>query len=107
MREYFKAQLLAVVQGKQESAFAYLEESQFQLMFEVGREMGFKTITQASDGDRRILLNQHNSFSDIYVTVYVDEVVNDFYKVRVLKDSDPLRTIELIQSWWDPLDYVD
>lgn len=107
MREYFKSQLMAVVQGKQDHAFAYMDAYQLDLMFQVGREVGFKTITQAENAGQRILLNQHDPYDSVYITVIIDEVTNNFYKVKVLKDSDPLRTIELIQSWWDPLDYVD
>ena len=107
MREYFRQQLMAVVQGKQDVYLAYMNSYQLDLMFQVGREVGFKTITQAEKDGQRILLNQHDPYDTVYITVSITETCDNYHKVKVVKEENPLKTIELIQSWWDPLDYVD
>lgn len=99
MREFFRQQLMAVIQRKQKEASACLDKEQMNLMFEIGREVGFSTIGIAYVEGSLVLLNQHDPFDDLFIKVIITEEDSHLYKVRVLLDSNPLDTVQLIQEY--------
>lgn len=97
MREYFKSQLMAVVQGKQKEATAYMNGDQMKLMFQVGREVGFKTIASAMVEQSLVLLNEHDPFN-VYVKVTITEVDSYFAEVKVTREWDPINLCNFLHE---------
>ena len=96
MKEWFEQQLKAVVRNQGELIAYMTEEDQIELMFEIGRKLGFKSEVECVHTSSQMIVHcaEHETWDDFNLEIVIKRV-KGFYEVRV--------------KYWDKKDpkYID
>ena len=95
MKEWFEHQFKAVVRNQGE-LIAYMTEDQIELMFEIGRKLGFKSKVVCVHASSKIIVHraEHETWDDFNLEIIL-KWVKGSYEVRI--------------KYWDKKDpkYID
>ena len=91
MKEWFKSQLMAVVHNQGE-LIAYMTEDQIELMFDIGRSLGFKSEIACVQISSRTIVQRasHETWDDFYLYITIKPVkgINSVH-VKYWDKGDP------------------
>lgn len=100
MKEWFEQQLKAVVRNQGE-LIAYMTEDQIELMFDIGRKLGFKSEVVCVHTSSQMIVHcaEHETWDDFNLEIVIKRVKGSYeVRVKYCDKKDPKyidRTYEL------------